>query len=200
MTTFESENPRSGLIKTIAVLSAIILTAAVVVGYFYMRWRHAQQNQPQNQAVTQETKPYIAPKVTIFIDEAMIKGSNVVIGGTVKNISQENLSGLSIELELFKRKTNESEKRVLPLEPKDIAPGQTARYTITIPSKEFAKTKISRLFSNTNNSNIAFNTDEGAKRPPQYPTQSKTKIIIEKPKSGAGDGFYNSPDDPVIIK
>ncbi len=200
MTPFEHEEPKTGFNKALAVLAAIVLTGAVIAGYFYMRWRYSSQNPPKKIAAAEETKPTIPPKATIFVDEAMIKGPSVVIGGTVKNISKETLTAISIELELFKRKNSGSEKRIVVLEPKDLAPGQTGRYSITISSKEFEKTKISRFFSTADNSEIAFNTDDGAKRPPEKPTASKPKVIIEKPKSSSGDGFYNTPDAPVVIK
>jgi hypothetical protein len=195
--TLESEIERPVSRRAIAFVCALLLTSGVIAGYIYLRWRYEKQRQAQNPAPVQNAAPAPIPQAMIYLDDAMIKGGQAVIGGTVNNISQETLKSLSVELELTKREGGVVEKKVLPLEPRDLAPGQSGRYTITI-SRDYRGARLSKLLSEESNE-IPFRTAQGAKRPPEKP--SPTKTIVVKPKSSkAGEDFINTPDTPIIIK
>ena len=195
--TLENETRRSISTRAIALLCALLLTSGVIAGYLYLRWQYEDQRQIQNSTSAQAASTAPSPQALVYLDDAMIKGSQAVIGGTVNNISQETLKSLSVELELTKREGNVVEKKVLPLEPHDLASGQSGRYTITI-SRDYRGARLSKLLSG-NNLEIPFRTSQGAKRPAEKPSPTKTIIVKRKP-SKEGEDFINTPDTPIVIK
>jgi uncharacterized iron-regulated membrane protein len=182
----------SGL-KVAAALSALVITALVFVGYAYMRTRHAQSSMPGQPAAS--TQPKAPAQALILVDEALLQGSNTVLGGTVKNINNERLSGLSVELELKRRTSGTIEKKQVPLTPADLDASQEGRYSLQLKARDYLSAKVVALH-NGSQASVPFTLAQGSKRPPER-LESKT-IKVDKP-SGKRSQFMNSPDNPARV-
>ena len=106
-------------LKLIAGGLALLFTASVLAGYLYFRNRHARQNLivPEQTKADLANTPKGPPKAHILVDEALLKGGQTIIGGSVKNISDETLSGLTVELELKRRSDGTPERMNAALNP-----------------------------------------------------------------------------------
>src|SRR5580765_3159296 len=82
----EEEEQRHMRRLLVGVLCALIVTGSVFGGYLYLRKRHERQVAA---AVAAETAQKAAPKVQVFVDDAMINGKTSLLGGTIQNISNE---------------------------------------------------------------------------------------------------------------
>jgi hypothetical protein len=157
--------------------------------------RAAQQAEP-------EAKVAAPPEAQIFEDEARLKGSQALITGAVRNISDQRLEALSLELELKRRgNAQEVERRKISVEPAVLAPGQEGRYTLSLPSSEWSGARLLNLYSGRRAESIAFKSAVGARRPPERTPQGSPKVVVvprPKPKGG-GEEFINTPDDPIRI-
>src|SRR5918912_932239 len=100
---FEVESRRSPLFLVVSAICALAVPGALLAGYLYLQRRNAEQTRAKQQALTPPEKAVIPPKAQVYEDEAMIKGAQAILGGTVNNISNETLSDLNVELELIRR-------------------------------------------------------------------------------------------------
>jgi hypothetical protein len=140
------------------------------------------------------------PEADIYVDEAMLAKPYAIIGGTVRNVGPEKLEKLSVEIELRRREGGEVERRVVSVEPADLAPGEQGKYTLKVLSDEWGGSRLVTLRSGAGLREVAFNSLPGAKRPPERPPV--TKVIADAPrkKSGPNSGeFINTPDNPVKV-
>ncbi|MDQ3649549.1 MAG: hypothetical protein M3458_04570 [Acidobacteriota bacterium] len=138
-------------------------------------------------------------EVRILEDEAMLRGSQAIIGGAVQNTSAKKLEALKVELELTRRRDDSSEIRVVELKPQNLAPGEQGRYAVTLASHEWAAARVARLLD-ANNVAISFKSEPGAKRPLER--IGNGKIVGEpapRPKTRGSDEFINTPDNPSKI-
>ncbi len=198
--SIEEEKGKSFFTRGIAFLFAIGLTAALLAGYMFLRWRHAERLRKEQAAQNQQIKPAPVPVLQIFLDDAMIKGSSAVLGGTIVNISKEKLTGLSVELELKRRKDGSSEMRTINVEPRDLEPEQQGRYSVSVPSGEYRESRVLHIKSDNHSGEVAFKTAPGAQRPPErIPQTGKTIIVKPSPSRGKGEEFINTPDNPVRV-
>lgn len=200
---FEPERRRSPLFFIVSIICALAVTGGLLAGYYYLQRRHVEQTRATQQAMNPPEKPVVPPQAQIYEDEAMIKGSQAIIGGTVRNISNETLSNLSVELELTRRKDAGKEKRTLTLEPKDLAPNQQGKYSLSVLKRDYRNAHLVRLISGAQGSaEIAYKTAPGAQRPPEPPPNKTETIIVNKPapRKGSGEEFVNSPDNPGTIR
>src|SRR5918911_814237 len=196
---FEVERRRSPLFLIISVLCALAVTGSLLAGYLYLQRRNAEQERVRQQALASPEKVVVPPKAQVYEDEAMIKGAQAIIGGTVNNISKETLSDLSVELELIRRSDAITERRTLPLVPKDLAPNQQGRYTLSVLKRDYRSAHLVRLISGAGGSTeIAFKTAPGTQRPPEAPPKATETVVVGKPapRKGAGEEFINTPNDP----
>ena len=199
---FEPERRRSPLFFIVSIICALAVTGGLLAGYYYLQRRHAEQTRAAQLAMTPPEKPVVPPQAQIYEDEAMIKGSQAVIGGTVRNISNETLSDVSVELELTRRKDAVKEKRILPLEPKDLAPNQQGKYALSVLKRDYRSAHLVRLLSSGGSAEIAYKTAPGAQRPPEPPPAKTETIIVNKPapRKGSGEEFVNTPENPGTIR
>ena len=196
----EEKQPASR--KLAAILAAVLVTAVLVAGYAYLRRRHSQQVAAQALQAQQERavqNPTAAPKgpakAHILVDEALLKGGQTIIGGTVKNTSNEKLSGLAVELVLRRRKDASVEQTSVPIEPADLEPNQEGRYSLKLPAQDYSAVRLVSLRSGDSNL-LAYTSSPGQKRPPE---RIEPKVVIV-PRSGSRGGeFLNSPDNPARV-
>ena len=177
--------------KLLAALAALLVTALVFAGYTLLRKRHAGSLVSSQPASSTETKP---PKALIIIDEALLQGGKTTIGGIVRNTSSEKLEGLSVELELRRRKDAVLETRSIPLAPANLESQQEGRYIVELKAQDYSSARLLGLKAGPNA--LPYATAQGQKRPLER-LEPKT-IIVGRP-SGKGGEFLNSPDNPARV-
>jgi hypothetical protein len=121
----------------------------------------------------------------------MLEGDQTVIGGTVKNISSEGLSGLSLDLELKRRKDRSTQSTAVQVSPAQLAPQQEGHYSLRLRSADYSSARLVGLTANS--VLLAYVTSPGKKRPPEK-LEGKT-IIVSRPGPAKGE-FINTPDSP----
>jgi hypothetical protein len=193
----EEEQASYGRRVAVGILCAVLLTAGVFGGYLYLRNRHARENAARELAEANQIKPVLPPRAQIYVDDAMIKGSQTIIGGTVQNISGDQLSDLSVEINLTKRKDGFTETKIIPLDRHDLAPGEQGRYSITLSVQDYSAARVLGLKSGSLKAQIPFKTLPGAQRPLEKTPEGKT-LMVSKPRP-RGEEFLNTPDNPAKV-
>lgn len=195
----EANRGRSSLIKIVSILMALAITATLLIGFLIWRKRHEERVGVAPQAQAKPVRPALPAKVQIYMDEAVRKGAQAVISGTVHNISGENLSNLVIEVELTHRKDAGTEVRSLDVEPKDLAPDEKGRYGLTLTG-DYRSIKLLRIKSGADSEEIGFKTAPGTPRPVERAPETTKTIIVNRPSSPKqGEEFINTPDNPAKI-
>jgi len=138
------EEKRSTGRMVVAALCALLVTAIVFAGYTYLRKRTAQQRLSATaaQAPASTDTPRGPAKAHILVDEALLKGGQTIIGGTVRNISPDKLTGLTVALELRRRKDGTLEQTSVTVEPQQLEPAQEGRYSLKLPAKEYNSVRL----------------------------------------------------------
>lgn len=181
----------------IGLISALVIVSLVCAGYLLLRKKHAEQTlQAAQAAQTPELKPKGPPKLQVLVDDAMLKGEETLIGGTVKNISNENLNSVAVELELIRRKGNTTEKTSVQVTPSQLSPQAEGRYSLSLRSAEYGGVKLIGLREGAAANSLVFIAGQGLKRPLE---KFETKTIIVKRPSTPNDGFINTPDTPSRV-
>lgn len=180
--------------KLLGVVCAVAVTAVLLVGYGYIRKYHAQRvlenNTPPPVAVDSGPKgPALAH---VVVDEPTILKGETTIGGVVKNISKQELSGLHVVLELRRRKDGGLEEALLPVTPRQLQPEQEGVYSMRAPSQDFASMRLAGLKTEPKSVLIAYSSSQGKKRPPE---RFEPRVVVVK-RAGKPGEFLNSPDNP----
>jgi len=175
----------------IGVLCAVLLTGAVLGGYVALRKRHERQVAAAAEAEVKRK----APRVEVFVDDALVNGKTTTLGGIVHNISTENLQNIAVELQLRRRVGAGLDTRVVQPEMTDLAPDERAHYSIQVATDDYISATFSRVVSGSDRSAIPFRALPGNPRPPMDAPASKT-IIVDKRNPGKGDEFINTPNNP----
>ena len=181
--------------KLLAVVCAVALTAILLVGYGYIRKYHAARVLAENTPPVAETGPKGPALVHIVLDEPSIAKGMTTIGGVVKNISKQDLSGLSVVIELRRRKDGGLEESVLPVTPAQLQPEQEGSYSVTLPAQNFASIRLAGLKADPQSTLIAYSSSQGKKRTPE---RLEPKTIVVK-RTGKPGEFINSPENPGRI-
>jgi hypothetical protein len=179
--------------KVAAAICAVVITSLVLAGYALLRRRHLQ-NATAPQALASEPKG--PPKALILVDDALPQAGKTIIGGTVKNTSAEKLEGLSVELELKRRKDGVGERKLVAVEPSQLDPEQEGRYSFQLKTQEYGSVRLLGLKAGSNLLPLAYTVAQGQKRAPER-LESKT-ITVEKRPTKPGE-FLNSPDNPARV-
>jgi hypothetical protein len=183
--------------KLVAALLAIVFTAGVLMGYLYFRNRYVRQKLSETQSnLAATTGPKGPAKAHILIDDPLLKGGQTVIGGSVKNISQDTLSGLAVDLELKRRAGGASERITVPLTPARLEPNQEGTYSLKLPAQHFSGVRLASLTIEPNTTQIAFTTGAGQKRPPE---KVEPKVVVVPRAPSRGGEFLNTPDNPARV-
>jgi hypothetical protein len=193
-----SESKRSAIPKVLAGILALVITALVFAGYAVLRKRHAQDSGAlalsSSPAKAEPRKP---PKALVLVDDALLQGGKTIIGGTVRNTSTERLEGLSVEVELKRRKDGVAEKQVVALTPAQLEPEQEGRYSLELRAQDYGSARLVALTTGPNLVPLPYTTAQGQKRPLER-LESKTITVEKRPSSKPG-GFLNSPDNPARV-
>ena len=179
--------------KLLGVVCAVGLTAILLAGYGYMRRYHAQRVIQNN---TPPPVPEASPKLAhVVVDEPTIEKGLTTIGGVVKNISKQELSGVQVVIELRRRKDGGLEESVLPVTPAQLQPDQEGVYSLKAPIQDFASIRLAGLKADPQSSLIAYSSSQGKKRPPE---RLEPRVIVVK-RAGRPGEFLNSPDNPSRV-
>ncbi len=138
-------------------------------------------------------------EVHVFEDEAMLRGTQAIIGGTIKNTSEEKLESISVELELKHRDDDTTETRKITVAPSSLSPDAQGRYQITLPIREWSAARVLRVHSASRESDIAFASFPGARRPPERSPQIRINSASPPHSRPKGEEFINTPDNPSNI-
>ena len=197
--TFSDAGPdtqsRSRLL--IGAAAAMLVTGLVFTGFLLLRNRQQRLIAAQQAQAHKPTEPKGPIKAQIFVDDPLLKGDQTILGGTVRNISNENLNGLLVDLELVRRKDAGTQRIAVPVQPTQIAPQQEGHYSVQLRSADYSSVKLSGLNSGSGSALLAYTSAPGQKRPPER-LENKT-IIVNQPSRSNG-GFLNTPDTPGRIR
>ena len=177
----------------LGIVCAMAVTALLIAGYAYIRRYHAQR------ILAEATPPPVTdsgPKgpalAHVVVDEPILEKGFTVIGGAVKNISDRDLTGVSVVLELRRRKDGGLEEQELPVTPSALRPQQEGSYSLKAPAQDFASIRLTGLKVDPQSTLIAYTSAQGKKRPPE---RFEPRTIVVK-RSGKPGEFINSPDNP----
>ncbi|HKP45221.1 MAG TPA: hypothetical protein VJT50_01360, partial [Pyrinomonadaceae bacterium] len=152
----------SSSLKFLAAIAALVVTALVFVGYAYVRNRHAQNNPTEAAAVVE---PKLPAQAIIAVDEPLLQGSNTVLGGAVKNVSNDRLDNVSVELELRRRRDGSAERKTVNLNPASLGPSEEGRYSVQLKAQDYVAAKVVGLHAGTDTAALRYSLTAGAKRP-----------------------------------
>lgn len=180
--------------KLLAAVCAVMITAVLLTGYAIVRKYHAMQ-------VAANTPPDIAEPVKgpalahVIVDEPTLERGMTTVGGVVKNISNEHLSGLSVRLEFRRRKDGKTEETVLPVTPGHLGPQEEGAYAAKFSIDEFASVRLAGVHAGPQSSLIVYSSSQGKKRSPEK--LSPQTIVVKR--AGKPGEFINTPDNPGRI-
>jgi hypothetical protein len=182
--------------KLLAVVCAVGITAVLLVGYGYIRKYHAEKIVADNMPppVT-DSGPKGPPLAHIVVDEPTLEKGMTTIGGVVRNVSRQELNGLTVVLELRRRKDGGLEQSALPVTPAQLQPEQEGSYSMRVAAQDFASIRLAGLKSDQQSSLLAYSSSQGKKRTPE---RLEPRTIVVK-RSGKPGEFINSPDNPGRI-
>ena len=182
--------------KLLAIVCAVAVTALLLVGYGYIRKYHAQKVLANNTPPpVVDSGPKGPPLAHVVIDEPSLSKGMTTIGGVVKNISKQELSNLSVVLELRRRKDGGLEESVLPVTPTQLQPEQEGSYSVMMSAQHVASIRLVGLKADPQSALIAYSSSQGKKRTPE---RLEPKTIVVK-RSGKPGEFLNSPDNPARV-
>ena len=186
-------------VKLGALACALFVTLALLVGYRFLRARQLSHVRAAQGAQT-PAKVVAPPEAQIFEDEARLKGSQALVTGTIRNISDQKLEALSLEMELKRRGNPQAvERRRVSVVPADLAPGEEGRYSLSLASSEWSGARVLNLNGKGRTEAIAFQSAVGARRPPERLPQGSPKIVVAPRPRPQGEEFINTPDNPIRI-
>src|SRR2546423_6991314 len=189
-----AREPESSKRKLLAVVCAVGVTALLLVGYAYIRRYHAQKILVENvpPPVT-DSGPKGPPLAHVVVDEPTLTKGMTTIGGVVKNLSRQELSNVSVVLELRRRKDAGLEQTMLPVTPAQLQPDQEGVYSMQAPVQDFASIRLAGVKANPQSTLIAYSSSQGKKRPPER-LEPRTIVVKRAGKPGA---VINTPDNPA---
>lgn len=182
--------------RLFGVVCALAITGLLLTGYAFVRRFHARQVQAnQTPPTTTDNGPKGPPVAHILIDQPSLEKGMTTIGGVVKNTSETELNGLTIALQLHRRKDGGSEEKLVPVEPGKLQPQEEGAYSLKLPAGDYGSITLLGLRADPQAKFIAFTTSPGKQRLPER-LEPRT-IVVKKP--GHSGEFINTPDNPAKV-
>jgi hypothetical protein len=182
--------------RLFGVVCAVAVTALLLVGYAFARRFHGQQ------ILANQTPPPITdngpkgpPVAHILVDQPSLEKGTTTIGGIVKNTSASELNGLTIALQLHRRKDGIAEDKLVPVEPGKLQPQEEGSYTLRLSASDYGSITLVGLRADPDSKLVAFTTAPGKQRTPER-LEPRT-IIVKRP--GRPGEFINTPDNPTKV-
>jgi hypothetical protein len=189
----EKESSRRMLL---AIVCAVGLSAVLLVGYGYMRRQHGKQVLANaTEPVADNGLPKGPPVAHVLMDEPLLEKGATVFAGTIKNISNRELTGLSVSLDLIRRKDGSVEPRSIAVQPSSLQPQAEAQYSVRLSAQEYGTIRFVGVKADPEATLIAYSSSPGKKRPPE---RIEPRVIVVK-RGGKPGEFINSPDNPVRV-
>ncbi|MGI9104961.1 MAG: hypothetical protein ACR2G4_01785 [Pyrinomonadaceae bacterium] len=192
------DNVQSRWVKLGALACALAVAAVLLISYRLLRVRQLERARAiQETEQVAKTVPVI--EAQIFEDEARLQGSQALVSGTIRNISEKKLEALSLEMELKRRTVQATERRKIKVNPTDLLPGEVGRYSLSLPSSEWSGARVLSVISGQRQETIGFKSAVGERRPLERPSQINQKVIVTPRPRPKGEEFINTPDNPTRI-
>src|SRR5215211_613565 len=169
--------------KLLAVVCAVAVTAMLLVGYGYIRKYHAQRILANATPPPVESVPKGPALAHVVVDEPTLERGMTTVGGVVKNISNQQLSGVSVTLEFRRRKDGKTEQQVLPVSPGQLQPQAEGAYAAKFPVDDFASVRLAGVQADPQSSLIVYSSSQGKKRPLER-LQPQTIVVKRSGKPG----------------
>lgn len=182
-------------IRLIAVIGALMLTAALGVGYFELRSRQAKVTASLYADPSGKAQP--VPMVQVTVNEAVPKGAQTVIYGTVNNISGSSLVDVVLVFQLQSRSGTSTGTKEAQVEPSSLDSDKQGRFQFTLATHDWSSARLVKVLTGPERNETAYRDALGAPRPVEPPPASE-KVVIGQ-RSGRAQ-FLNSPDNPVVIR
>ncbi len=181
----------------VALVCAVGVTAILCAGFFSFIRRHNARQAAANAVPppVADSGPKGPPLAHVLVDEPTLEKGVTTIGGAVKNISNRELTGLSIALELKRRKDGGTEQTLVPVAPGTLQPEQEGAYSLKLPAENYGSIRFIGIKADPESTLIAYSSSPGKKRPPE---RLEPKTIIVKRTSRPGE-FLNTPDNPTRV-
>jgi hypothetical protein len=177
--------------KVLAVVCAVAVTAILLVGYAIVRKYHAMQVAANTPPAVPEPTPKGPALAHVAVDEPTIEKGMTTVGGVVKNISNQQLSGLSVTLEFRRRKDGKTEQTVLRVTPAQLQPQEEGSYAAKFSIDDFASVRLAGVQADPESTMIVYSSSQGKKRPPE---RLQPTIVVKR--GGKPGEFLNTPDNP----
>ena len=179
--------------KLLAVVCAVAVTAILLAGYAYFRKYHAQRVLESATPSVAET-PHKGPALAhVVVDEPTLEKGMTTVGGVVKNISNQPLSGVSVTLELRLRKDGKNEQTVLAVTPGQLEPQQEGSYAAKVSIDDFASVRLAGVQTDPQSTTIVYTASQGKKRPPE---RLQPQVVVGSKHTTKPGDFINTPDNP----
>lgn len=178
--------------KLLAVVCAVAVTALLLAGYAYFRKFHAQRVLENATPPVVESAHKGPALAHVVVDEPTLEKGMTTVGGVVKNISNQPLSGVSVTLELRRRKDGKNEQTVLAVTPGQLQPQQEGSYAARVSIDDFASVRLAGVQADPQSTTIVYTSSQGKKRPPE---RLQPQVVVGKRPGKPGE-FLNTPDNP----
>jgi len=181
--------------KALAVICAVAITALLLAGYALVRKYHAMQVAANTPPAVPEPTPKGPALAHVVVDEPTLEKGMTTVGGVVKNVSNQQLSGVSVTLEFRRRKDGKSEQTVLRVTPAELQPQEEGAYAAKFSINDFASVRLSGVQTDPESTMIVYSSSQGKKRAPER-LQPQTIVVKRAGKPGE---FLNTPDNPARV-
>ena len=178
--------------KALAVICAVAITALLLAGYALVRKYHAMQVAANTPPAVPEPTPKGPALAHVVVDEPTLEKGMTTVGGVVKNVSNQQLSGVSVTLEFRRRKDGKSEQTVLRVTPAQLQPQEEGAYAAKFSINDFASVRLSGVQADPESTTIVYSSSQGKKRAPE---RLQPQMIVVK-RAGKPGEFLNTPDNP----
>lgn len=91
------------------------------------------------------TKPTSFMQAEIYPDDAVHQGEQTILSGTVKNISEKKLTGLTVVFHLIRAKDGFFDSQTGLVQPSNLDPQQEGHYSIQFRTSDYSDAKVSML-------------------------------------------------------
>lgn len=187
-----SRQKESAKRKLLAAVCAVAITAILFAGYALIRRYHEQQVRANTPPPVPTPTPKGPALAHVVIDEPTLEKDMSTVGGVVKNISNQELSGLTVKLEFHRRKDGKPEQTVLRVTPARLQPGEEGSYAAKFSVDDFRGVRLAGVQAGPESTTIVYSYSQGKKRQPE---RLQPEVVTVK-RSGKPGEFLNTPDNP----
>lgn len=194
--------------RIIALAAAVIVVAVIAFGFAALRSSYGVDKSSASIVKNAEPQTAATPaqvQIQVLQNDVYVRAGQAVIGGSVRNVSNETIENINLRLKLENRVTAETKFENLELKPSTLAPQSEATYGLKLPVGQWNAISVQQITASGNDNSqalLSFRTGQGKLRPIEAAPSGKTKIVVVerrlKPKNG--EEFINTPETAISIK